>query len=738
MARTKTIVLRTAQDKLTFDADTARLISFRSKAADREFIASAPDHPAFVIQYLDEKRQYRQISSGQAADVRVRHTAGRGRATLRATYRRLAGMDLEVTTTVVAARRDRLSRWRISLRNRAGLDIVDVQFPFIVAAYDLNGRPGRSALLWPLYSGMLIRDPKPERLAPDWPGAWQFVPDNGDCGHYPGGQFAQFLAYCNGRAGLYVACEDVEGNVKLIKALHRDPGIRLGIAHVGDWPRDGERTLEYDVVMGSFAGDWYAAAEMYRSWALQQKWAVPLHRRRDVPEWLPDAGPYITLRMQGVLDAGPVFPVKEFLPYEKTVPMLDDLARRVGAPPVVVLMSWERGGPWVYPDCFPPVGGDESVTRFASLARERGWHVGSFCNGTRWVVGHAWNRYDGEENYEEHGGERSVCRMADGEPWHESWDRSWRPSYACCLGTELTRRLAVAFVRRLIGWGLESVQFFDQNINASTFACFASGHEHPPMPGKWMPEKMAQVIGEFREAARAAGEDGVIQSVEQPCNEFCLPLFQQCDVRVNPPGHTAGWSDFVPLYHFLYHECIIMQGGMGFGPEPYHLPIRNACNCVLGEIPGAVMIGDGTLLNKDTGNWAPWEPKVGDNEHALEVLRTTCALRRGPGKDFLVFGRMLAPSDVRGIETISWENGGRTHRIPAIFHAAWQAPDGRFGLVLANWTNRWRRVTVADKRLGRRAILHVSGRRLACRARTAASRRLALTVPALGCVLVES
>ena len=119
-----------------------------------------------------------------------------------------------------------------------------------------------------------------------------------------------------------------------------------------------------------------------------------MHRRKDIPAWSVDSPVHITVRPQGELDMGPVFPVKEFLPYEKTLPLLQKIARRVEAPLSVIIMGWERGGSWVYPDCFPPIGGDESITRFTRAARERGWHVGSFCNGTRWVISHAWNGYD--------------------------------------------------------------------------------------------------------------------------------------------------------------------------------------------------------------------------------------------------------------------------------------------------------------------------------------------------------
>ena len=280
-----------------------------------------------------------------------------------------------------------------------------------------------------------------------------------------------------------------------------------------------------------------------------------------------------------MLDDGPIFPVEEFLPYEKCLPLLERIAARVASPLVAVLMGWEHAGSWIYPDCFPPIGGDDALTHFTHQALERGWHVGSFCNGTRWVMAHSCNGYDGTAYYREHDGVASVCRDAVGHIWEENWDRTWRASYACCLGAKPTRETATAFIRRLLGWGMESIQFFDQNVGAATFPCFATDHEHPPLPGKWMAAKMQQLMAEFQAAAEDAGEQQVIHSTEQPANETCLPYYQECDCRVFPPGYGG---NFIPLFHYLYHECIVIQGAMGGGPEPYHLPIRNAYNGVLG------------------------------------------------------------------------------------------------------------------------------------------------------------
>jgi hypothetical protein len=193
----------------------------------------------------------------------------------------------------------------------------------------------------------------------------------------------------------------------------------------------------------------------------------------------------------------------------------------------------------------------------------------------------------------------------------------------------------------------------------------------------------------------------------------------------------------IPLYHYLYHEFILIQGGFGYGPEPYHLPIRNAYNLVVGEIPGAVMKGDGRLLNKDTGNWAPWEPQVGDNEDALQILTAATALRRGKGKDFLVYGRMLRPADVQNVSIIRWQQGGHEHQIPAVFHAAWQAPDGRVGIVLANWTTETQEVCIVDERLGDKVLVSVSADSLESRMLSSTNGSFVITLPKLSFILLE-
>ncbi|MFN8006390.1 MAG: DUF6259 domain-containing protein [Terriglobia bacterium] len=657
----------------------------------------------------------------------------------------LGGLNLNAKVTVQSTTSDSSSHWSISVDNQAGLAITDVQFPFVVVPYHLAGKAGSEALLRPYQSGQLFSPPQPDDLEPDSPHAWQFRPENGDTSHYPGLTFAQFLAYYNDRSGLLLSCQDSSGAVKLIKPVHhRSGGIRLGVSQVGDWPASGERTVPYDVVLRTFTGDWYAAADLYRQWSLKQRWArKPLSQREDIPHWLLDSPPHMIVRIQGQLDHGPADPNTEFLPYPKIIPILEKISKRINSPVVPVIMSWERPGPWIYPDCFPPAGGDASLKEFSNLARDRGWHVGSFCNGTRWVTHHYWSGYDGEKYFIENEGAKSTCRTHDQQLWEENWAQTWRPSYASCLAVPTTRKIAQNFVTRLTDDGLDWIQFLDQNVGCSTFPCFAANHGHPASPGIWMTASMQELLDSFQGIAQgiekqSAGKRKIVFSVETPPNEYFMPNFQICDVRVIPPGQAGFGKRFIPLYHFLYHEFVLMQGGFGFAPEPYHMPIRTAYNLVVGEIPGGVVTGDGRLLNRDTNNWAPWDPQVGDNDDSLEMLRRAAALRQGKAKNYLVFGRMQSPAHFDLLKTMRWQYGGIDNQIPAVFHSAWHNPQGKFALVLTNWTKEKQTVKVEDHRLGGRVLVSESLAQIKSEPHAVSGGKLELLLPPLSCVLVET
>src|SRR5262245_7133436 len=72
MRPARPLTLDTATERPTFDARTGRLIGLAPLEEPQEqLIASAPEHPVFVIQYLDEQGEYRQLDSHAAPRPRL-------------------------------------------------------------------------------------------------------------------------------------------------------------------------------------------------------------------------------------------------------------------------------------------------------------------------------------------------------------------------------------------------------------------------------------------------------------------------------------------------------------------------------------------------------------------------------------------------------------------------------------------------------------------------------------------
>ncbi len=89
-------------------------MSFRSRAAkDQEFIAAAKEHPVFSIDYLDANREYRQLTSAQASEVKVTCEADGAGKTLMATFRGIADLGMYVTIYVQARPTEKFSRGRL-------------------------------------------------------------------------------------------------------------------------------------------------------------------------------------------------------------------------------------------------------------------------------------------------------------------------------------------------------------------------------------------------------------------------------------------------------------------------------------------------------------------------------------------------------------------------------------------------------------------------------------------------
>ena len=649
--------------RLLIDSEKGAIVSFRSTfGVDRELLI--PGHarlPLFKIEFMNDQSEFKTVTSSEAKQVSVSKSGNQDGQTITIEYKEIGQLPVDARVTIRCPAGETLTYWNLEVNNGTTSWIGHIQFPVIQVPFDNPANKDYSHILSSTADGVLAGPVGPSMSVGQRDGTevWRF-------NNYPGRWIrTQLMAYYNDAGGLYVACDDPKGLPKFIDPLMESDGVTMGLGHYPGTRGPGEARLPYNVVLGTFQGDWYAAAEIYRNWASRQPFcATKLAQRSDMPKWLTDSPLGIAFPMRGQGDWDPPAAENpEYTPLTNALPYLDKLAAALESPLMPIVFNWEHGGPWVQPDAYPPVGGEAAVREFMAKAKARGWHPAIYGDGLGWVIWQKNTNYDGLPYFRSHGGEDAVARKWDGTFLEDVW--AWRRNYEACAGTEKGRQMVLEMTRRMAEFGPDVVQQFDQTPGPS--ACYSTHHGHPPVPGPWMTEAFSSLVRSDNKIARSVNPM-VAMSCEGAPPETYLQDFQTWDARVG----------ICPLYSFLYHEY-----GNGF--EGFYTSRVNDEALRLSAARALVTgyIVDFTLRDKGRieYDWdQTWTRAVPDQAAILDWAKRTNHFRAGIARDYLVYGRMLRPWTVSGITERDFGWG----KEPLVQSATWQAEDGRIGVVLAN------------------------------------------------------
>lgn len=654
--------------RFVLDSKSGSLASFRSTfGIDRELLI--PNHvqlPLVQLELMDDHRSFTTVTSLQAEKVKVEQSADEKEQIVSIAFRAMGGLPLDVLATIRCPRDETLTYWTLELDNRTDLWIAHVQFPVIRVPFDdaVNGL--NSYILSSFADGVLAGPVEPSMAADSWGGRDRNTPEIWRYNNYPG-QWAstQLMAYYNDAGGLYVACDDNTGLPKFIDPLMEDDGVTLGLGHYPGTRGPSKTKLGYNVVLGTFHGDWYAAAEIYREWASKQPFcAVKLAERSDCPQWIAESPIGIAFPMRGQSDwDGPAKVNPEYTPATNALPYLEKLASRLESPLMPIVFNWEHGGPWVQPDAFPALGGNASMTEFMEKAKAKGWHPIIYGDGLCWVTWQKNTDYDGMPYFNAHDGKAAVAQKWDGTLLQDVW--AWRKNYVACVGTPGGCQMVQGMTRGMAEFGPAVIQQFDQGPGPR--ACYSSDHAHPPVPGPWMTAAFNGLLSSDAKAARAV-TSAVAMSCEGAPPETYLQHFQIWDARTRN----------CPLYAFLYHEYA--NGHDGF----YTNRINDAAlrlSVARALVTGYMMnftLRNGGLIEYDWDQ--PWTSAIPDQDALTDWIKRSNHLRSGIAKPYLIFGKMLRPWKVKGVTELDFGWG----KEPLVQSARWQAPDGRIGVILAN------------------------------------------------------
>ncbi len=633
-------------------------------------------------------------------------------------------LNLEIKAEILCGQRMEFS---LELSNKTGKIVEWVDYPQIAVPNDLVRKGGSGRLVYDINEGLLIEDFDFFQSFDTYKYREMEYPSEGLYGMFPAGVESQFLAYYDDLAGIYVAAEDKERGIKGVNyAPVGDKAIKV-LFRLYPAVASGENyTLPFNMVVDFFRGDWHDAAALYRDW-FDANLPEGLKKVKDndtLPEWYSDSPLVVTYPVQGIHDMDPSGPNRLF-PYNNALPYLDDIAEKTGSRIMVPLMHWEGTAPWAPPYVWPPLGGEEMFKNFGDELHKRGFIFGVYCSGISYSLQSNINDFNREEEYEREGLERFMCAPPDGGKPVSKTCQGQRSSLDMCISQNYTKDVLLKEAAKMASSGLDYIQILDQNHGGTPYFCYSDKHGHPPVPGKWMVEHMTDFLVKLKETV---GEK-VLLGCESAAAEAYVPYLNMSDNRFNL-NYAAGKP--IPLYGYVYHEYLHNFSGNSVC-SLFFVDIEKSPDCHMLRVAHSFLAGDlmTLVINQDGEIVWSWGERdfsiLPERQPIMDFVKDATALRRGVGKEYLVYGKMVKPRPV-ACETVAMYKPGTGYRndYPVVLSTAWQAPDGKVAQILASYRKQEETCTLDLRNTNGATLLNHNGEALA----TLPAELCEITIPA--------
>lgn len=548
------------------EAERGAMVSLRS-AEGAELLATPKSPILFALTFSRQAEPPGGRFTLTSRDARA-FTADPQERLVTLNYDGLSNWPVRVTCTARVAEHDPHVRWRIAVQVPEGLVLEAVRFPIITLRAPLGTNLDEDASVLGSTKGGLIRAP----------GAMS-IGSSVAIGQ-PGNMAAQFGCYYQPQSGFFTAAFDGRGHPKNLLASRVKEGFEFSWYLPGF--ATGAVTQDYDIATTTFSGtggapaDWRDAADLYKAWALTQRWcAATYDKRADLPAWMKEGPALVRFGRDWLAEPGRIERwLTEY--WRKRFP---------SAPLITAYWGWERIGNWVTPDYFPLFPGDGQFTQLVARSRAMGCHAFPWPSGYHWTLtyqkqadgsfawddrkrfdevarAHAVQNRDGKTYLRTPswlaGGDTSC--MCGGDPWTLRW---WNEDICAPLAQR----------------GCEMIQV-DQVVGGSFPACFNPAHPHPPGPGRWQTESFARQLQTMRETMRRIQPDAVV-CFEEP-NEWFNHLVGIQDYRDGETPHERA-----SVFNYLYHEFLPT-----FQSNPRGDDLELAAHCLVdGQMPHLVPSG---------------------------------------------------------------------------------------------------------------------------------------------------
>ena len=674
------ITMGNAQVELAFSAATGGLLNLVDKTTGTNFLNQNNAYwNGFTFSYTAPGSTALKYGGGylaQSVTFTPEYTSNGIRAAVQFSNFVFNGSPLNVSAilTIVVDNVSPLTTWQLSITNQDQITIQSIVLPYLSGIGQISSNPSNDYLVYPSLSGMLFQDPVHNFVLNRGWGYQQY---------YPGGyDNMQFLAYYSGESGvgLYLASQDTAGYTKYLNSARPNNNwLELDCTYITALQEGASVTVPYSVAVGVFHGDWYDAASLYRSWAIQQKWAQggSLATRRDVPDWYKKTGAMSW--KDTIVGWGP----------GNSYASLSQAAavwrQKLQSQPTFAWIGWENQGPWLNsPDFLPPSQGWLAFDATVSATHAAGGRLAAVPSTNYATVGApSWNTLQPTASQQPDGSmyltqisvpnqtgnsvNETIAQMDPTGPWHDS-----------LLG--VTSQLAQH--------GIDFIQM-DGNPYLRG-VCYASNHNHPPGGGNWWFQNYAQIYADVRAAGRAANPDFAmggefyaetyLNLTDSGWDETNTGLDPSAIGDASVTDHTK--VSYIPLWQAVYHDYTLTYATIA-AIDGHDVPFYRrglGFPLVWGEVP--MFEGDDGLPY----SLARFDPNL------VQYLKRIASLRTTYGYRFVVLGRMLRPPQpsvpsyyvppaTQIPYTLANSSGFYT---PSVLSGAFQSPEGDTALVFTN------------------------------------------------------
>lgn len=638
-------------------------------------------HDLWQISLVGGQGSSGTVQSSQARSFEVDQQAGMMTLTWR-DFPSPIPPGLQVRATLRLEPGHGLARWRISVLGLATNRIESVVFPSL---HEIPPQSGEK-LAVPMWMGQIAANPR-GLTTPDNPKRFEW--------HYPGELSMQCLAFWGDKAGLYVACDDTRSYLKsLIFRGDSKGAVGVQVLHrpEADGPQ-GEWSLPYDVVTGVFHGDWFTAAEQYRSWATNQPWAVESRlSANSMPSWVTNTALWVWNRGRS---SGVLQPAVE-------------LRKRLGLP-VSVFWHWWHGCSYDagFPEYLPPREGEGSFRQALHEAQAEGVSALVYMNQRLWGMTTA--------SWTNESAARWAVKRANGEIQPEVYNTfTKQPCASMCLGTPFWRAKYAGLAEEAIcDLGVNGI-YMDQAC--LSMACYDRDHGHPAGGGTYWVGGFTKLAEDIRSRSRVGGSPMPALAGEG-CGESWLPhLDIMLSLQVSRERYAApdGWET-IPFFHAVYHPYAVFFGNYSsltmppyddlwpaeFAPkEPLALLDRKFSTQFYLEQARSFVWGQQPTI----ANFLPEHLQSRDRE--LDFLIRLSKVRANAAQ-YLLRGTMLrAPSitadsatiDMSRLSIYAGQQGSLrafTKTVPLALVSAWRSPMGKVAFVVASIAGHEQRTRIS-------------------------------------------